>query len=175
MSAEQQQYEITLPSKQSMYDVMGRPLTQGLFLEIGYGEAAIYTLKEDHHVLNGKEYPSLKKLYLQCADPTEYEFATTFLCGWKHWNRLCDNKAIRAHIDEWRFELEVKLRSLAVKEVLAQSKSGSFQAAKWVADRGWSTRGAGRPTKEELEKEKKVQEHIASDFSEDIARIRAIK
>lgn len=175
MSAEQPQYGITLPSKKDLLDTMGRPLTQGLFLEIGYGEFAVYTLKEDHHVLNGKQYPSLKKLYLQVADPTEYEFAVTFLCGWKHWNRLCDNKAIRAHIDEWRFELEVKLRSQAVKEAITQSKSGSFQAAKWVADRGWSTRGAGRPSKEELEKEKKVQEHITNDFNEDIARIHAIR
>lgn len=174
MSAEQQQYEITLPSKKDMVDVMGRPLTQGLFLEVGYGESAIYTLKEDHHVLNGKEYPSLKKLYLQCADPTEYEFATTFLCGWKHWNRLCDNKTLRSHIDEWRFELEVKLRSQATKEVLAQSRSGSFQAAKWVADKGWSTRGAGRPSKEEQEREKNILKNINDDFEQDAIRLKIV-
>lgn len=156
-----------------MVDSMGKPLTQGLFLEINYGENAIYTLKEQDHEHNGKQYPSLKRLYLECADPTEYDFATTYLLSWKHWLRLCENKALRVHIDEWRDELEIKLRSSAIKYILSTSQGplANVQAAKWVADRGWSTRGAGRPTKAEVEREKKIAASIVDEYSADIVRL----
>ena len=40
----------------------GVPLTQGLFLEIQYGEFAVFTLKDEDYEYNGKIYPSLKNL-----------------------------------------------------------------------------------------------------------------
>ncbi len=155
-----------------MLDVMGRPLTQSLFLEIGYMDSAVYTLKDQDHEYNGKTYLSLKRLYLTIADPTEYEFATTYLLGWKHWLRLCENKAVRSHIDEWRVELEVKLRSKGVKAAMSQAASGNYAAAKWMADRGWDTRGKGRPSKDEIEHEKKVQAGMANEYEADIIRLR---
>jgi hypothetical protein len=163
---------VKLPSKDKLVDSMGKPLTQSLFLEIGYTEQAVYTLKDQDHVLDGKHYPSLKRLYLETEDPTEYEFATTYLLGWRHWLRLCENKAIRRHIDEWRDELEIKLRSKGVREVMKSAAAGNYQAAKFLADRGWDTRGAGRPSKAEVEHEKKVQAAISEEFSADIIRLR---
>lgn len=157
-----------------MTDDMGRPLTQGMFLEITYGDVAVYTLKDRDHEHNGKTYLSLKRLYLECADPTEYEFATTYLLGWKHWMRLCDNKQLRAHIDEWRDELEIKLRSAAVKQIIANS-TVNVQASKWIADRGWATRGAGRPSKAEVEREKKIQAGMSDEYAEDVRRLSVVK
>jgi hypothetical protein len=163
--------ELTLPTREQMQDSNGRPLTQGLFLEINYGEFAVYTLKDQDHELNGKTYVSLKRLYLTIADPTEYEFATTCLLGWNHWLRLCENKAIRKHIDEWRVELEVKLRSKGVKAAMSQAMAGNYAAAKWMADRGWDTRGKGRPSKDEVEHEKKVQARMSDEYEADVIRL----
>jgi hypothetical protein len=161
-----------IPTREQMLDSMGRPITQSLFLEIGYPDCAVYTLKDQDHEYNGKAFLSLKRLYLACSDPTEYEFATTYLLGWKHWLRLCENKAVRAHIDEWRVELEVKLRSQGVKAAMAQANSGNYAAAKWMADRGWDTRGKGRPSKDEIEHEKRVQAGMANEYEADIIRLR---
>lgn len=160
-----------LPTREQMTDVMGRPLTQSLFLEIGYLDTAVYTLKDQDHTHNGKQYPSLKRLYLETEDPTEYEFANKYLLGWKHWLRLCENKAIRKEIDEWRDELEVKLRSRGVRYTLQAAKGGNYQAAKWLSDRGWDTRGAGRPTKIEVERERKIQADISDEFKADVIRL----
>lgn len=162
--------ELKLPTKADLVDKMGKPLTQSLFLELGYSDSSVYTLKDEDHEYEGKLLPSLKKLYLECGDPTEYEFATKYLLGWRHWKRLCENKIIRKHIDEWREELEVRLRSQGVKAALLQS-SVSFQAAKWVADRGWETRGAGRPSKEDVEREKKFQARVNEEYGNDIVRL----
>lgn len=159
--------------REKMLDTSGRPMTQSLFLEVGYGEEAIYTLKEVDCMYKGKAYPSLKRLFLEMEDPTEYEFATTYLLGWKHWMRICENKLLRKHIDEWREELEMKLRSRAVKQAMqaAASTNGNFQAAKWLADRGWATKGAGRPSKDEVERESRIREQINDEFSGDVLRL----
>ncbi len=151
--------------------VGGKPLTQSLFLEIGYGSDAVYTLKEVDYLYNDKLYPSMKRLYIEMADPTEYKFATTYLLGWKHWLRLCENKVVRKYIDEWREELEVKLRSIAAHKIMIEADKGSFQSAKWLADRGWDTRAAGRPTKLDKEKQLKIQENINAEFSGDVVRM----
>jgi len=162
---------VELPTKDKMIDSMGKFLTQSLFLEIGYSDFAIYTLKDGDHEHNGKYYYSLKRLYLETEDPTEYEFANKYLCNWRHWQRLCENKVLRKYIDEWREELEVRLRSKGVRAAMLEANSGNFQAAKWVADRGWSTRGAGRPSKAEIEREKRIQAGIADEYEADVIRL----
>ena len=158
-------------TREQMLDSLGKPITQSLFLEIGYTDNAVFTLKETDYTYKGKVYPSLKRLFIESSDPTEYTFATTYLLGWKHWQRMCENQILRKHIDEWREELEVKIRSEAVKQAMTQASSGAFQAAKWVADRGWATRGAGRPTKAEMDKEKRIQEKIDDEYSGDVVRM----
>ena len=160
-----------IPTKDKMKDDQGKPITQSLFLELGYNEHAVYTLKEQDYEYNGKIYPSLKRLYLEFEDPTEYEFATTYLLGFKHWKRIYANKQLGPHIDEWREELEMRLRSKACKALLESAKGGSFNAAKWFADRGWANKGAGRPSKEEIEREKKFQARVDSDYGQDIVRL----
>ena len=150
----------------------GRPITQSLFLELGYNDEAIYTLKDFNHTYKGKEYLSIKAAYLEMSDPTEYDFATKYFLNWKHWQRICANKAIRIHIDEWREELEMKLRSRAVKLTIAQAEGGSYQAAKWLADKGWTKREAGRPSKAEVEGERKFLAKVDEQYGADIVRLR---
>lgn len=160
--------------KSKLRDVNGSPLTQSLFLEIGYNtDYAVYTLKGEDHEYKGKVYPSLKRLYLEFEDPTEYEVATRCFIDWAHWKRVIENKLITPHVEAWREELEVKVRSRAVRDIinLCASESGSYQAAKFLADRGWDKRAAGRPSKEELAKRAAIAENIEHDFSADVKRM----
>lgn len=161
-------------TREMLLDSEGRPLTQSLFLEVGYSDSAIYTFKEVDHVYNGKKYISLKKRFLEIDDPTEYEFATTYFLSWKHWMRICDNKLLRAQIDEWREELEMRMRSRAVKQAMqaAASPSGNFQAAKWLVDKGWDPKRPGRPSKDDLAQETRIREKMSDEYSEDIQRLK---
>lgn len=163
--------------KTKLKDSSGRPLTQGLFLETEYNyERAVYTLKDEDHKVNGITYPSLKRLYLEEEDPTEYSFATTHLLGWSQWTRMCENKTLRKHIDEWREELELKLRSRAIADIIDMSaQEKGFQAAKWLADKGWDKRGAGRPTKDRTEHEKRMEDRLNDEYGDDFKRLRAVK
>lgn len=163
--------------KQKLLDSMGRPLTQSLFLEIGYSDYAVYTLKEWDYEYRGKVYPSLKALYLKEEDPTEYDFATKHLLGWQHWKRLCENKQVLKYIEEWREELELKIRSQGIRDMmsLCASEGGNFSAAKYLANKEWEKRGAGRPSKAERERHLKMEERLESEFDQDLARLTGMK
>jgi hypothetical protein len=158
-------------NRDKMIDSRGHLITQSLFLECNYDDMAIYTLKDEDYEYNGKLYKSLKKLYIEEADPTEYGFATKYMYSWKHWLRCCDNKLLRSHINEWRDELEVKLRCQAFNQMIDASKKGKAAATKWLADKGWANRPAGRPSKAEIEREKKIQANIANEYSDDVVRL----
>lgn len=162
-------------SRDMFVDDRGRYRTLSLFLEDGYDTDALFTLKGYDHEYKGKVYPSLKKLYLEASDPTEYQFATTVLADWEHWQRMCSNKILSKHIEKWRIELELKLRAEGVDRILRSARSkGNWLAAKFLAEKGWEQRTAGRPTTDEVEREIKVQAAIQEEFADDIARLRVV-
>jgi hypothetical protein len=151
----------------------GRYLTQSLFIEVGYEvDKAIYTIKDRDHEYKGKVYPSLKRLYLEMEDPTEYNFAQTYFASWPHWMRIYENKLFKTHIDEWREELEFKLRSKAAKQMIELAAQGNYQASKWLLDRGWTNRPAGRPSKAEKEAALAQDKRITDEYSADVIRLR---
>lgn len=159
--------------KKKFLDVRGRPLTQSLFLEIGYNvDYAIYTLKDYDHEYNGEVYPSLKRLYLAHEDPIEYDFANTYLYSWEQWQRLCENKLVSSYVEQWRFELQLKLSSQAVRDIISSTEDeGGFQARKYVAERGWNKNAVGRPKKDTTEIDKKIAERLNNEYEDDVARV----
>lgn len=163
-----------LVDKSKFVDVNGNPMTQALFLEINYDpEQAVYTLKDYDHTYKGVVYPSLKKLYLAEEDPTEYLFADKYTLGWQHWQRMNENKVLAKWFIQWREELEIKLRAMAVRALrdMCQSESGNFQASKFLADRGWEKNKVGRPSKDELKKRAAIGQRVENDFKADIKRL----
>lgn len=160
--------------KNKFKDPYGRLITQSLFIDFQYNEKfAVYTLEDHDKEYNGKIYPSLKRLYLEEEDIHEYNFATKHLYSWDHWKRLLNNKAIREHIDRWRDELEVAMAASGFRKILELADQDNYQAAKYIADRGWNSK-RGRPSKEEIEREKRIRERISDEFSEDAERMNNI-
>lgn len=150
----------------------GNYITQGLFLELQYDESAIYTLKDEDYEYKDKLYPSIKRLYLEMEDVVEYDFATTYFCGWDHWQRICANRLLTSKIQTWRDELDLKLRSRAFKQILQRTQTEQGMVAnKWIADKGWIKTGAGRPSKETLAQEKSYREAALNEYSADVVRI----
>ncbi len=133
----------------------GALVTRGLFLEnyTADRESVMYSLSREDK--NG--IPSLYKLYLAMEDLTEYEFALTYFESWEHWQSIAEASWMKPHLDKWRTELMIKLKSMAVKEMIKEATLGgknAFQALKWIIDKGWIEKaqgpGRGRPSKEEI-------------------------
>lgn len=159
--------------KNKLKTAKGNYIVQGLFLEDTYNtDLAVFTYSGDHKEYKGKEYPSLKKLYLEMADPVEYTFANTYLFDWPHWQRMCNNALVSKHIDQWREELALKLASEGVLTMIdLATQKDSYQAAKYLADHGWDTKKRGRPSKEEVESEIRKRADEKSEWDEDNGRV----
>ena len=158
-------------------DEQGRWYTQSLFFETSQYDQlgkAVYTFNDDERTYKDKTYICFKDLYLSCEDPTEYEVATKYLGGWKHWLRLCANKMIMAYIQELRDELEVRLRSKGIKAMVETAVSGQnpTTAAKWLADRSWEKRKAGAPSNDEKARAAKIDKRLEVQIAEDLERLR---
>lgn len=157
------------PDKSKMIDGKGGYITQGLFYEAEYDMTfAQYTWGAEDKEKDGKILKSLKKLYLEMEDPTEYEFATVYFVDFPHWQKCSNNAYIKKHVDQWRMELELKLRARAIRSLIGQAEKGNFNAAKFVAGKEWETK-RGRPSKAEkegaLRKEAVLREEVADDAS----------
>lgn len=75
---------------------------------------------------------SLKRVYLDTGDPTEYRFAVGLFRDPKHWKHLCSLDWFRPYRDKWRLELKAKLRSQAVDNLIRMSED-NLQAIKTLA------------------------------------------
>lgn len=121
-----------------------------------------------------ENWEKLKQEYLHARDVTEYLFATqsSILDGgkpkdkWLHWQAICRSPYCKPDVERWREELEIKLRAEALRSIIETSKSEKgFQAQKYLADRGWGQK-RGRPSKEEVEGEKKKAAAIMDEVDE---------
>jgi hypothetical protein len=167
--------------KDQLKDSFGKYRTNSLFLEPLYDDshgAPIFTLKEYDHVHKGRKLISLQQVYLKIADPTEYKFAMEVFGSWDHWARIAKNATISPYIEKWREELELKLRSIGVRniiEVAAISDTKNLPAMKFLAECGWKVAKRGRISKEDKEAEVRKEAGIAKSIQDDIKRIRAVK
>ena len=161
---------------------MARLQTKALFFETTLPEYRIemepeWTLKEKDHLANdGKTYRSMKKIYLEMEDVTEYEFAMATLGSFTHWETLCKSPWFKEHIDQWRKELNLKLKAKGMRSIIKAAtidENLSFQAMKYLADNQYIDKGGkrGRPSKEEVKAELKKEAEANKIFLDDAERI----
>lgn len=159
-------------SRDQLVDKMGRFLTQGLFYETrSEGYTPLFTLKDYDYKVGDSTYLSLKRLYLEIADPTEYQFAIEVFGNWNHWLAICNSGVLMEYIVKWREELEIKLASEAIKSMINTAINGGYKgtmAAKYVAERGWSSVGKKSKTKNS---EKEVDSRIHDAVKDDLQRL----
>ena len=105
----------------------------------------MYTLKDRTY----KDYPSIKELYLEMNDETEYLFAKTYFDGWTHWKKLCECSWFISHLRDWRDEAEARAKAIELKTLREASSAGNISAAKYLLEKGWdkNKNSVGRPTK----------------------------
>lgn len=131
-----------------------------------------FTLDIDDWVgSDGKEYLSLYKMYMACDDPTEHKFANECLGGWDHWQRILMNAEVRSYVERWREEMQLKLRSAAIQQLreIAKGDKGAT-AARYLAEYGWEKK-AGRPSKEDVAKQRSHEAGIHLELDEDLERL----
>ena len=149
-----------------------------LFLEPKYNvETALYTLNDRDKEYKEQTFPSLYKLYITMADVTEYNFANKYLESFQHWDALCSEEFFKPHIQRWRKELELKVKSEALLEIIAQSQAEDprkrLEASKYLYEKVYisNSNGRGRPSKAEVRKEAERQAREQKIITQDYERL----
>lgn len=165
--------EYSIPLK----DKMGRWRTGSLFLETCIeGFTPIFTLKDYDH----RGCYSLKKIYMTYdhVPNLEYEFALDVFGSWDHFKRL-EKSVLRQSLKEWRDELEIKNAAKAIKNLISisqQENAAGASSARYLAEKGYVVK-RGRPSKEEVERQRKIEAGVEKDLEDDLERLqlRAVK
>lgn len=140
-------------------------LQRGLFLETANTKkTAIYTLKDYDY----EGYPSLKRLFLETGDTTEYFFAKRYLDSYDHWLSISKANWFKPYITKWREELRA-LKEAAylsqLEEIVALGGKDRTSALKTLLDRvktGATAVKKGRPVHPYREEHEIAQERSKS-------------
>ncbi len=154
--------------------------TKSLFLEESYTDRSnvLYTLKDNDH----DGYVSLYRKYLEEADLTELSFARKYFDGWEHWQMVCNATWFKPFISRWREELELQIRSEALKRLIETSKDSesrnSYDATKFLLQGGWRpAKGkdpVGRPSKDAIRQKAEELFQDQKSVNDDYLRIKGI-
>ena len=166
--------------KHSMKDVNNNFLTVALFWEKRSAEGEkkyppLFTIKDKEHVVKGQEYVSLKRIYMSYdhVPGMEYEFAMDVFGDWLQWKEIADKSAIKDVVQEWRDEVDMRIKAAAMKTLLQQSRDVEKGLAASRAILAGEHKGnkRGRPSKVEVEREKKIAAGMRENLDADMERL----
>ncbi len=131
----------------------------------------LYTLKDFDH----QGYPSLRRLFLELGDETEYIFAETYFDSWPHYKRLLETAWFNDYMSGYREELRLQNLSASLLQIKRLAKEGNLQANKYLLSEEWKgskkSSNVGRPTKAKIKEEADNLFRAQSSVNEDFDRI----
>ena len=139
------------------------------------GKKVVIGLFEETVAYGTKHVPPFKlsdwrKVYIEACDPTEYAPAMELVGDWAHWLLIRNHPTIKPIMDGWHMEVDVTIRSDALKNMLKHSgKAGGTSAAMWIAVGGFVDRD--KRTKKGKSEEEKVREKVSERVSADAERL----
>ena len=144
MSSDQNENRTSLFHPSSFINDRGVHITKSVIYEMRYimDEHVKFTTQREDVVIKDKLLYSLPKLYLSLvpSDPTEYEFAMSVFGSWEVWDKMRTNASVKKEYTKWKNEAEVKIKSEALKVIIAEAKTSgknAYSAAKFLQAKGW--------------------------------------
>ena len=128
------------------------------------------TQYEERKIRHQKDYrqaPRIQKdfwreKFLEAGEPTGYVFSEAWLeGGYRNWRTFSGGFGVRDDLKEWHDTLSVKLMAMGILNIAKQRES--FQASKWLADKGWMEKQDKR-TKEAKKLQEKANEEVVEDM-----------
>ena len=147
------------PDKTKFTNSNGQKYLRKLFVEESYTANDKSMVQYSYRDTDHPEYPSLYKLYMDFEDPTEYQFAETYLLDYNHWLDLCQCTWFQPIVERWRQNLELKIKEKTLKSIIQIAEDpdskNQFEALKILLNAGWKDKSLkspkrGRPSSEEV-------------------------
>lgn len=172
---------MTNASEPTFQNSMGTYYTKALFVEHSTPESdwslVRYTLRDQDVEKNGVTYPSVRRLFVELEDESEYLFATTYFASWKHYQKLLRCKWFICVIEDARQELQVRLASRNLQEIRKKAEQGNLQANTYLLEQKHREKksSVGRPTKARILEEANSLIDERDEVSDDLGRILEFK
>lgn len=160
---------------------MGTHLLKPLFFEqikeAADAHLSMYTMKDYDHTITveGKEVtlPSIKRLFVEMEDTTEYLFANEYFDNFQHWKKIKSTTWFAPLYEEMKEELVLKLQARALKKIrdLEDHPDKGWMVNKYLLEEGYRDKKdtRGRPSKakikEEADKLLLDKEEVNEDYS----------
>lgn len=120
------------------------------------------TKASDFRVSNREWKDHFRSLFIEMGDPTGYIFAEQYVeGGYRTWKKIVNSFDAKIEVGEWIETLSVRLQAEAILNIAKNRES--FQANKWLADRGWDEKEDKR-TKEAKKRAAEVDHFIRGDM-----------
>lgn len=138
-----------------------------------YGRVATRLLFKQYNKKGKEDINVWRETFVSQLDPTEYLGGVALVGSWKDWERFKKNwpSFQRLHLDDWLDEIEVRLKSLAIKSLATDAKSGNSASAKFLAEGKYKEKKAGRPTKADVKRQTKVDSELEKRIANDRERL----
>lgn len=162
---------------------MGTHLLKPLFYE-QIKEAAdshlcLYTMKDYDHTITVQgeevELPSIKRLFVEMEDTTEYLFANEYFDNFQHWKKIKSTNWFAPLYLEMKEELLLKLQAKALSKIrsLEDDPKVSYHVNKYLLEEGYKdkTDTRGRPSKAKIKEEADRLVLSHSEINEDYERL----
>lgn len=160
---------ITYKTPQGVY------LTRQIFFETSTPprDFALYSLSDEDKESGGKLYPSIRRLYVEMEDESEYQFAVTYFGNYSHWKAICKCNWFIPHLEEMREELQAKVAAKSLLSLRAKRDEGDVSASKYLLEKKWDSRKdpVGRPSKQRIQEEAQKIVSSKSDYQDDLDRL----
>lgn len=177
--------------RELMKDSKGQFLTRALFKELSTTPhiPCIFTLNDEDDEENGLY--SFRKLYISFNDPTEYDQAINILGSIDHWEALSSTDTFAPHLRSMRKQLALKMESEAFKQILNEGLTADKAAVRLTAYKSIlkevqdiseetnkrkdevkpKNKGAGRPSRKEVERKLEEEAKELKRLKEDQERL----
>ena len=118
-----------------------------------------------------------RKIFVDTMDPTQYAGAMALLGSWKDWGSFKRQWRgfDREILPEWLEEMEVKIRSTGIRSLILQAEDPekpNASAARFLAEAGYEKPKMGRPSKDAIKRQAKIEARVLSSWDEDFDRVK---
>lgn len=113
-----------------------------------------------------------RQIFVETGDPTEYEAALQLVGSWAAWQKFKKDWPFFKNqiLPEWLTELEIRLRSKAIRKMVASADDDLNTAAmRWIAEGKYKP--DDKRTAAVKRQEQAIKKGVATEIDEDVRRV----
>lgn len=148
--------------------------------EDGKGRIQARLLFKQYNKEGTEDITEWRKRFVATLDPTEYTGGIELCGSWENWQKFKRNwpSFQSMHLNGWLEEIEIAIKSQSIKSLIrgatACDANGKFDsaAAKFLVEGKHQDKLVGRPSKDRIQKQLRIDTAVQKEIANDLERIK---